>query len=399
MIYATDGIDGNAKFYDKSEGQIVWNVDCAVKGDTLIKCTHFGKSEKRRMFRFSFHTAFISRGQLILTIEDLDDVNTKKRNGFDEGYVINILFVDPKELKRFLPEHRDIEEEQLSQTYMTVFDQLSEKAPPTLNLELTKKETESEKLGEKVGNVKSVEPIFFRNGFPKDKEANISKEKELQEESVISYSYISNLKDSLEKEVTLNTSPKTTPKTTPTSTPRSPRIEPSIETKSSILIGDRASQSSEAKLLQQILPRGNLPPVEVKIANYRDRATTNGSKEGQNNLTRSTSNGSKDGQNNLSRSFSDSSTVVSKTNSGSNVTKKEETPKEEDINKQLADFTLKLEQEFTEAAKQKERQLQTIQTRVSKLGKNTSQYSLSPPSSPNLRSTDPKKNKCKIGYV
>jgi len=246
------------------------------------------------------------------------------------------------------------------------------KKTPPLNLELAKKDTD--KLGEKVGNVpEPVEPIFFRNGFPKEKEvSNVPKDKEILEGSVVSYSYTSNFKDSLEKEVVLSepvSTPKTTPiasptstpisspTTTPISTPRTPRIEHSNETKTStIQIGE--VRSSPQLVTPKSVRESQPGQGEVKIANYRDRSTFNGSsKEGQTN--------------NASKAIN--------TNKLKDDLNHQE---EEDILKQLEVFTAKLEQEH---------QLQF--TRVTKLGRSNSQFT-SPPagisSSPKLRSTDPK---------
>lgn len=86
------------KFYNAAEesSSIIWDVDCMVKGDVLIKFYHLKENKEKvldktkegskkkfeqSMFRFSFHTAFVEleQGGLILKKGDLDIYHKPKR--------------------------------------------------------------------------------------------------------------------------------------------------------------------------------------------------------------------------------------------------------------------------------------------------------------------------------
>jgi hypothetical protein len=86
------------RFYNAAEesSSIIWDVDCMVKGDVLIKFYHLKENKEKvldktkegskkkfeqSMFRFSFHTAFVEleQGGLILKKGDLDIYHKPKR--------------------------------------------------------------------------------------------------------------------------------------------------------------------------------------------------------------------------------------------------------------------------------------------------------------------------------
>ncbi len=77
------------RHYEAGDGTVLWDINCIVRGDALIKIYHLkndqhkvaskekdGSKKKyhQSMFRFSFHTAFVplEGGGLILKKEDLD---------------------------------------------------------------------------------------------------------------------------------------------------------------------------------------------------------------------------------------------------------------------------------------------------------------------------------------
>lgn len=79
ILYSSSWVcDASSSNMHHSDGGKLWDVHCIVSGDTLISCTHYDKKKPVLMFRFSFHTAFISGGKLRLHKEDLDGIKDKK---------------------------------------------------------------------------------------------------------------------------------------------------------------------------------------------------------------------------------------------------------------------------------------------------------------------------------
>jgi len=65
LIYNSVWQTDNIKSYSGKDNMVIWDLDCIIKGDCLVKCCHLaslfpGVQSRVTMFRCSFHTAFIS---------------------------------------------------------------------------------------------------------------------------------------------------------------------------------------------------------------------------------------------------------------------------------------------------------------------------------------------------
>jgi hypothetical protein len=82
--------DGSLAFVDQNEGVVVFNVDCPVQGDILIRCRHADDARRVSVFRAGFHTGYVPVGVLRLTRTQLDGPSSDAR--FSEDFFIDLIF-------------------------------------------------------------------------------------------------------------------------------------------------------------------------------------------------------------------------------------------------------------------------------------------------------------------
>mmetsp|Transcript_35767 Transcript_35767/g.89747 ORF Transcript_35767/g.89747 Transcript_35767/m.89747 type:complete len:867 (-) Transcript_35767:163-2763(-) len=80
-------------YYTPDNGAVEWEVNCVVESDVPMKCVHKEKGKKAvKLFRFSFHTAFVEEAEaLVLRKDDLDDVK-KWPKAFSENFFLTLVF-------------------------------------------------------------------------------------------------------------------------------------------------------------------------------------------------------------------------------------------------------------------------------------------------------------------
>jgi protein-tyrosine phosphatase len=91
------------RFYDASEGRISLEVGVVVQGDVLLRCMHVTKKGSReKLFRVSFHTAFVTPGQACLHRDDLDDIPKRSKGSgssaddrYGANFTVRIFFAEP----------------------------------------------------------------------------------------------------------------------------------------------------------------------------------------------------------------------------------------------------------------------------------------------------------------
>eukprot|EP01103_Thecamoeba_quadrilineata_P010667 TRINITY_DN2363_c0_g1_i1.p1 TRINITY_DN2363_c0_g1~~TRINITY_DN2363_c0_g1_i1.p1 ORF type:complete len:592 (+),score=102.36 TRINITY_DN2363_c0_g1_i1:71-1846(+) len=84
--------EGRYQFYPRDPTRLVpIDLGILVAGDVLIVCEH---ANKKRMFRCSFHTAFIDHVQVVFSLQDLDDTS-KNIGNFLEDFKLILMFELP----------------------------------------------------------------------------------------------------------------------------------------------------------------------------------------------------------------------------------------------------------------------------------------------------------------
>jgi len=121
LLYSSTVDRTATRWYTVNEGPIIWNVECTLESDILlVVCKNStDKKKPKKMFRFSFHCAFIdlvNNPILVLKLEDFDlNSSTKKKIGkwfhpiFEVRLVFDVVRSDMKQLDWIPTYNYDIE--------------------------------------------------------------------------------------------------------------------------------------------------------------------------------------------------------------------------------------------------------------------------------------------------
>eukprot|EP01114_Cavostelium_apophysatum_P012428 TRINITY_DN2776_c0_g1_i1.p1 TRINITY_DN2776_c0_g1~~TRINITY_DN2776_c0_g1_i1.p1 ORF type:complete len:738 (+),score=207.67 TRINITY_DN2776_c0_g1_i1:213-2216(+) len=100
LIFTSEHSKNDMRVYQPGEGPVYWDLNCVLQSDILIAfCKHKEKKKPVKMFRLSFHCAFIGEGELVMKAEDFDMQSMKADKLFPKDFEMKLTFCDvPKKL-------------------------------------------------------------------------------------------------------------------------------------------------------------------------------------------------------------------------------------------------------------------------------------------------------------
>lgn len=74
------------RFYSVNDPCVIWDLSVVVQADILLVISKYkeGLRKPKKAIRFSFHTAFMSEGEITLDASDMDAQGGKKKYGFED---------------------------------------------------------------------------------------------------------------------------------------------------------------------------------------------------------------------------------------------------------------------------------------------------------------------------